>query len=797
MKHADFAKIEVMSRSFLLFIFAMLLATASYSQPAPEIDAELQKAIAADDRTAIVGRLIALRAADTKAFHDRNYDYLLGKTAIRSGDRALAFGTLNAIGSASPMRPFALKVLAEVARSTGNLLLERLYLVELIEIGDLHSASARDRLARNHFESGNFAETIRILNSGSNTGARADRENGLLLAESQLKLGQLETGLAGLIQLLATTPNKEQPDDVALRVVKLVDHASGGIAGQSVPKLPATEHFARARIYQFNRDFAEARLHFEAAIAAAPNDPASAEALFQIGRGYAQQSNFVEASKWFERVTERFPSEPLAKDALLQTAAAYGRIVRQKEAINRYEQFIERYPDDPRLDRAYLNIIDILRDLGEDTDALRRCDLVRDKFRGKTPEAVAVFTKVRINFARENWSEALTQLDELSTLKELGGSSVPGGTTRDEIAFLRAFTLERLERFSEAGAAYLAIDDGRDSYYGGLANERLRQMNTDEKSLGVVAEVIGRAAASLDSPERERSARTILRISDNAALRQRATDVLVEALPPIDLGVNGSSKKAPAKRAADTKPPTTGDQLADRLARLGLFEEAAALIESGPSNNGDRELRHHILARGGRADIVISEVEPLWRQVPSDRPLETLEAGQLRLLYPAPYADAIVSSANAHRVDPRLMLAIMRQESRFRPDARSYAAARGLMQFISDTADTVAEKLAIRDFDQNELYYPPTNILFGAVYLEELFADFPTRTEAVVASYNGGEDNMQRWFNRARSNLPERYVPEIAYSQTKDYVQKVMASYRVYSFLYEEDLRPRSDAAKL
>lgn len=780
-----------MYRLFLLLIFAMLFNAAAYPQrPDTAIDPELAKAIAAEDEAAIIQRLLSLYTADPKAFRDQNYDYLLGKTALVTGDNALAVATLNGISPASPLRAFALKELAEFARSTGNLLLERLYLIELIEIDDMHAASARDRLARNHFETENFAETIRILTSGSTSAPMIYRENKLVIAESQLKLGQLETSLAGLIELLATIPNREQPGDVALGAIKLLDEAAGGIAGQTVPKLPATEHIARARIYQFNRDFVEARLHFEAAIAAEPQGPNAAEATFQIGRGYAQQSNFVEASKWFERVLERFPNDPLAKDSLLQTAAAYGRIVRQKEAITRYEQFIERYPADPRLDRAYLNIIDILRDLGEDTDALRRCDQVRERFKGQTGEAVALFTKARIELAREKWADALKYLDELQTLKELGGASVPGGTKRDEIAFLRAFSLERLERFSDAVSAYLAITDGRDSYYGGLANERLRLMNTDEKSIGIVAETVGRAAASLDSPDRENAARTILRISENEALRKRATDVLAEVLPPIELSENVSPPNARAKRPAGQRPATTGDQLADRIARLGLFEEAAGLIGSRQANNGDREWRLHILARGGRADLVIAEVEPLWRQVPSDRPIETLDSEGLRLLYPAPYADAIVRAANTHRVDPRLMLAIMRQESRFRPDARSYAAARGLMQFISDTADEVAAKLEIRHFEQNDLYYPPTNIRFGAAYLEDLFADFPTRTEAVVASYNGGEDNMRRWFNRARSNLPERYVPEIAYAQTKDYVQKVIASYRVYMYLYDEQLRP-------
>ncbi|HTH51054.1 MAG TPA: hypothetical protein VL501_03925, partial [Pyrinomonadaceae bacterium] len=67
----------------------------------------------------------------------------------------------------------------------------------------------------------------------------------------------------------------------------------------------------------------------------------------------------------------------------------------------------------------------------------------------------------------------------------------------------------------------------------------------------------------------------------------------------------------------------------------------------------------------------------------------------------------------------------------------------------------------------------------------------PGQTEAVVGSYNGGEGNVRRWIASAKSNEPERYVPEFVYGQTKDYVQRVMANYRIYRQLYDERLRPK------
>ncbi len=113
-----------------------------------------------------------------------------------------------------------------------------------------------------------------------------------------------------------------------------------------------------------------------------------------------------------------------------------------------------------------------------------------------------------------------------------------------------------------------------------------------------------------------------------------------------------------------------------------------------------------------------------------------------------------------------------------------------MMQFISTTSDKIAAELGRTNFEQDELYIPSTAILFGSQYVANLFKLFPDQPEAVAASYNGGEDNMKRWMKRSRSEQADRYVPEIAFSQTKDYVYRVMANYRIYRMFYDERLNP-------
>ena len=134
-------------------------------------------------------------------------------------------------------------------------------------------------------------------------------------------------------------------------------------------------------------------------------------------------------------------------------------------------------------------------------------------------------------------------------------------------------------------------------------------------------------------------------------------------------------------------------------------------------------------------------------------------------------------------VDPRLVLSIARQESRYDPDVKSYAAARGLLQFISSTSLQIATQLNLRDFDQSDLYSPETAILVGSQYLRNLLDEFKT-PQAAAAAYNGSEDSVRRWIARSRSTDVDRFVIEVAKGQTKDYVFKVMNNYRAYQAIY-------------
>ncbi len=781
------------------FLLAIVLTTVAVSiicqQNLTEPQRKILNAVDARDHLIADTELRTYEEADPGGFLANDYDYLAGRIAESRDDMTRAMMEYQQVANRdSVLRPYALMHLSQIVRSTGNLLLERIYLRELMMFApDSPLANfAGYRLAQSNFESQNYAETIRLLNDKIQSTAKPAvnetfrRERLALLANAYLNSGQTQNARELFTGLMTSSPSLDRPDDVAMEAAKSLDLMDGGTS-EKAPSLTEAEHLKRAVIFQFNQDVISAKRHYEAILADGPAGQNTPDAIFQIGRGLLQQSEFVEAISWFERVQEQFPDSGSAKEALLQAASAYARVGKPREAIRRYQKFIEKYPSDEKLDRAYLNIVDILRDQGEDSEALKWTTKTRDAFRGHQPEAVALFAEARIYIAREEWQNANDALNQLSNYSDLGGSTVPGGTNRNEIVFLKAFTLEQLGRYYDAIDAYLSLDEGRAEYYGWRATQRLRSMENDETSKGFVAQKLGLATVGMNAPEadaRKQNALIVLRLSDAQTAREKALTALKSAFNSLS-----KYQGIPDLQASLTQSPTAASKTAgSKLLSLGLYDEA--IIELAPVTADSRPAyMADLYRRGDHPDRAIAYIEPLWHKVPADYPIALIPRDQVKLLYPAPWADVLIKFSHEKGVDPRLILAIMRQESRFQPDAKSIAAARGLMQFISKTALQVAGELGRRSFRQDELYYVPTAIRFGSQYVSDLFGQFPDLTDAVVASYNGGDDNMKRWLARSRSNMPERYVSEIAYAQSKDYVYKVMANYYVYKSLYDENLK--------
>ena len=282
---------------------------------------------------------------------------MLGRVYERLGNFALSTANYHSVTVRnSILRDRARWRLAELSRFSGNALLERMHL-QVLRYGtpqSLYVTAASNRIARSFLENGNFQLAINELRSlkrseAQGTGVdRLARTNLALLGEALVGTGDIAGARQVFDQIINDIPNVDQPDDLALMAVSNLDRLDLGADGSGAPKLSADEHFRRASIYQFNRAFDKARLHYENIVNDHTAGHITATAGYQIGRGYTQQNSFAEAVKWYERVLEQFPETEAGRDALLQLGSAYARVgnIRNRRSLPNY---IERFPTDERL----------------------------------------------------------------------------------------------------------------------------------------------------------------------------------------------------------------------------------------------------------------------------------------------------------------------------------------------------------------------------------------------------------------------------------------------------------------
>jgi soluble lytic murein transglycosylase len=824
-------------RLFPFILFILFSLSTSQAQTPRERHDKLRAEVERGDHSAAMSDLQALRLGAPAIFTLNNYDYLLARLAERRGDATLAAANYQAVVARnSILTQYALWHLAQFARSTGDLTLERVHLRQLLAFGQtsLLQDAASARLGQSFYESKDYASVISTLRpQASPKTSAASRAALTLVAQSLLASGQKDAAREAFTNLVTRLPDVARPDDYALtgaRALDALDNPNADGSPNAAPQLPESEHLRRAFIYNFNRDFAGARLHYQSIIERYPQSSFVADALFQIGRGYAQERHYEEALPHLQRAATQYASTSSGRDALSLLASSYARLKRTDEAVASYRLLIERnavVADASNTERPYLNLIDTLREVGRDQEALAVVAETREKFKDQIGATLALFTQARIHLAQNAWPQALNDLDALRAADDLGGARVNGGTNSNEITFLRALTLENLGRMNEAVDAYLSLPDGRNEYYGGRATERLRSLAVESNAQKFIKERLealrqdARQALNANQPElARRAAQNALRLSTDSTNNNELLATIrraYAALPAYNkvsaaklLSIGRSEMRTGEAGAAATN--STHRNLSDELLFLGLADEGAPELAAArnemPSSSTSSALKPQgtlsismpvssdaaytlavLFNRGDHADQAIRYAEPVWKNVPADYLLELAPREMLELLYPAPYRDALLEYAPPRNVDPRFILSIARQESRFRPEVKSVAAARGLLQFISSTANETATQLGKKDFPQDDLYNPRIAILFGSQYMGNLFKMFPAMPQAVAASYNSGEDNVARWVARARSQDPDRYVAEVGLAQTKDYVYKVLANFRTYQMLYSKELQ--------
>ncbi|BCB28303.1 lytic transglycosylase [Sulfurimicrobium lacus] len=166
---------------------------------------------------------------------------------------------------------------------------------------------------------------------------------------------------------------------------------------------------------------------------------------------------------------------------------------------------------------------------------------------------------------------------------------------------------------------------------------------------------------------------------------------------------------------------------------------------------------------------------------------KTRELHDFGLRYPAPHRDVMQVYARERDLDEAWVYGLIRQESRFVQQARSSVGASGLMQLMPATAQWIAKRLGLKHFRQNLIGQLDTNISFGTYYLKYVLDTNDGQPVLATASYNAGPSRAKRWKDE-HALEGAIYAESIPFTETRNYVQKVMSNASYYANRFGQQL---------
>jgi soluble lytic murein transglycosylase len=226
---------------------------------------------------------------------------------------------------------------------------------------------------------------------------------------------------------------------------------------------------------------------------------------------------------------------------------------------------------------------------------------------------------------------------------------------------------------------------------------------------------------------------------------------------PEPLSLNNSNKNFPLR--------------VELLSKAGFKEEALRELKSLIKNNKDNEnipFYSRILYNLGDYATSVRLISRFPNRF-----------NYQELLYPQSYREIVTNVSKRFEIDPNLIFAIMREESRFDRFAISPAGAIGLMQLMPDTAKREGKRIGLKIQQAQELFDPEKNITIGTHYLKKLIEEFGYIAFA-VAAYNAGENVVSLWIKNIDYNSIDEFIEDIPYGETRAYVQRVLVSYFEY-----------------
>ncbi len=207
---------------------------------------------------------------------------------------------------------------------------------------------------------------------------------------------------------------------------------------------------------------------------------------------------------------------------------------------------------------------------------------------------------------------------------------------------------------------------------------------------------------------------------------------------------------------------------------------AQELLALGDRRQAKEQWRHTLnqMPREDRVRLGEVALERNWPDLATDAANAGAAWDRLDLRFPMTHWERFQGAAQALGIDAFDLIALARRESGLYPLARSKVGARGLMQIMPATAQSVAKKQGDVYRGARSLYEPSTSIALGAAYYADLMSRYGDNRVKTLAAYNAGPTRVTRWSEGTMAL--DQWVDSIPFGETREYVQAVLA----YSVIY-------------
>ncbi|NHC37134.1 lytic transglycosylase domain-containing protein [Scytonema millei] len=464
----------------------------------------------------------------------------------------------------------------------------------------------------------------------------------------------------------------------------------------------------------------ENREYGKAAVAYAKS-PRTSRNVYRWGRGLQLSTKQTEAISVYKQLVAAYPNAEESGMALMRLA----RISKPAEAIAYLDRIVNRFPK--QAGEALVAKANLLDNLNSKQSAVKVRQFLLDKYGNSEAAAEYRWQTAQEKAAKKDY-QAATRWAEVIPLRN------PESILAPRAGFWVGKWAQKLGKNEDAKTAFESVlSKFPQSYY---AWRSATLLGLDVGSFNTVRQT----NPEFLSPQR------VLPPAGSPALKelyQLGQDT--DALALWQVEYNNPEK------------PTVAEQFTDGLMYLAKGKNLIGINEI--STLEDRDL-----------PIEKAEYQNLSKQL-----------GYWQARYPFPYLPLIQAWAQQHQLNPLLVTALIRQESRFEPNIRSVAGAVGLMQVMPSTAQYIAEKINVSNYN---LENPQDNIQLGTWYMDYTHNRFDNYSLLAIASYNAGWSNVEKWLKRFNTQDPDEFVESIPFGETQGYVRQVFGNYWNYLRLY-------------